>query len=107
MDTTWRDLAKSDLTNRWRENPDDDEIEQWIGAMQELLADVEVGERYVCLDGFFIPADVAGVEFDGWHAAHDFDYIPQVAALDDPSIIESVLANVDYWQANAIPDDDG
>ena len=51
LDTSWQGLAIRDLTNRWHEQPEAEEIEQWIAAMQELLADVQVGNRYVCLDG--------------------------------------------------------
>lgn len=105
LDESWHEFALRDLTNRWGEAPGDDEVEQWVSAMQEMLADVEVGDQYVCLDGAFIPTDSAGVEFEGWHAAHDFEYVPQVAALKDSSIIETVLANENYWQSNAIPDE--
>lgn len=105
LDTTWRDLAERDLAKLWDEQPEEEDIDQWVEAMQELLSDVEVGGRYVCLDGLFIPVDAAGVEFEGWHSRHDFDFIPQVAALNDPSIIDSILANQAYWQENAVPND--
>ena len=102
VDEPWEELGRRDCTNRSGEPPDEDEVQEWVGAMQELLAEVEVGRRYVCLDGLIIPADAAGVEFEGWHARHNLEFLPQVAALDDPSIIDSLLANPDYWQSNAL-----
>ena len=45
-----------------------------------------------------------GVEFDGWHAHHDLETLPQVDALSDKSVIEERLANREYWTANALPD---
>lgn len=107
LDESWFELARRDLTNNWGKEPGDDDVEQWVAAMQEMLSDIEVGRQYVCLDGLFIPTDAAGVEFEGWHAFHDFEFIPQVAALKDSSIIDDILSNEDYWQANAVPEDAG
>ena len=100
------ELAVRDL-KAWPEPPSDADLEQWIGAMEELLADVVVGEQYVCLDGLYIPTSASAVRFQGWHAVHDLDFVPHVAALDDYSVLENILASQEYWQSNAIPDSDG
>jgi hypothetical protein len=102
LDESWRSLAYRDLRNHTNE-PELSEVEAWIDAMRELHADVVVGQTYVYLDGVFIPVDFSSVHFDGWHARHAFDFVPQVAALTDPSVIERFLANPDYWNANAPP----
>jgi hypothetical protein len=70
--------------------------------MKELLADVQTGRRYVCLDGRIIPADTRAVCFEGWHSRHELDVVPQVAALQDRSILKEILGNREYWQATAI-----
>jgi len=105
---TWEQLAYRDLEGRWDRPPEDDDVTQWIAAMQELLAHVEAGKQYVCFDGLFLPTDVKSVQFEGWHAKHDLDFVPHVAALDDYFVMEDVLSNEDYWQANSIRgDNDG
>jgi len=71
--------------------------------MQEILQDVKVGKRYVILDGTVFSADSKAVEFDGWHAHHRFDVLPQLKALHDQSILETTLGSRHYWQANALP----
>ncbi len=68
--------------------------------MQELLEDVEPGEQYVYFDGAFIPISAAGLEFEGWHAKHLIHYLPQLKAMDDKSVIDDLLANREYWDAN-------
>ena len=102
LDTTWEALGERYIRNMWEEEPKADDVATWVESMQALLADVEVGETYVYFDGFVVPADAAGFEFEGWFAEHNMDEIPQVAALEDPSIIDSVLANEDYWRERAL-----
>jgi hypothetical protein len=70
--------------------------------MKNLLARVEVGQQYVCLDGLMIPTNASRVSFEGWYARHDFDYVPQVAALQDPNVEAEFLCNPAYWQTNAM-----
>jgi hypothetical protein len=74
--------------------------------MRELLDDVEPGQTYVSLDGHFIPADEAEVDIVGWHSHHRLAFVPQVAALQDPSIIDTMLAKRDYWESNRVLHDD-
>jgi hypothetical protein len=61
-------------------------------------------DQYVILDGAVIPVDATGAAFDGWHAHHDLESLPQIDALSDESVIEERLANREYWTANALPD---
>ena len=102
VDESWEELARRDLVRKWNQSPSEGDLAEWIGAMQELLADVEVGRQYVCLDGLIIPTDAREVRFCGWHAEHDLDFVPQVAALDDYLVVENVLRNEEYWQSRAI-----
>lgn len=102
---SWDDLGRRDLTNRWGEPPADEELHDWVEAMQELMADLEEGELYVYLDGQFIPVECAGAEFEGWHSRHDLDFLPHVAALDDESVIDSILSNPQYWNERRIDEE--
>jgi hypothetical protein len=73
--------------------------------MKRLMRNVEVGCKYVSLDGAFFSAQAAPLNFDGWHSHHDLDYVPQVAALKDRRILEKILANREYWEASALKQD--
>lgn len=105
-DVPWDELARRDIQGYGGPEPDVDSIADWVGDMQYFLEDVEPGVEYVCLDGAVIPTDVTELEFTGWHARHELDFLPQVRALDDPTIVDSLLANVDYWESRAVPDED-
>jgi hypothetical protein len=98
----WEALARRDLINYAKKEPEPSEVEHWVDAMRELHADVVVGQTYVCLDGVFIRTDATALEFAGWHAHHSLDVVPQVAALSDRSIITSLLASREYWTENAL-----
>jgi hypothetical protein len=83
------------------EEPTLDEVSEWVDAMKELLSDVSVGEEYVCLDGMIIPATATSVRFEGWHSRHDIAFVPQVAALTDASVLDSLLGDRSYWERTA------
>jgi len=51
-----------------------------------------------------LPTDKARLDFDGWHATHKLDVVPQVAAIKDKSIIDTLLSNEEYWQSHALGD---
>ncbi|MCA9035352.1 MAG: hypothetical protein KDA91_09485 [Planctomycetaceae bacterium] len=104
LDATWEEVATEAIRNSWEEEPTAEDVASWVEAMQELLECVEVGETYVYLDGAVIPADVDGVEFEGWHSLHKLDMLPQVEAIQNPSIVDDVLANKEYWMQTALPD---
>jgi hypothetical protein len=104
IEATWEELAREDIRNGWQDEPSDEDVAAWVAAMQEILADVAPGHRYVILDGAVIPVDATSVAFDGWHAHHDLESLPHVDALSDTSVIEELLANREYWTTNALPD---
>lgn len=105
-DEPWEELARRDITGQMGEVPDDEFVSRWVDAMQEITADAEPGQKYVCLDGVLVPADAQALQYTGWHATHDLDFVPQVQALSDESVIDQILANMDYWQNNAVIDSD-
>jgi hypothetical protein len=106
VNESWEELAHRDLDGKYGQNPSADDIRGWIAAMQELHAEVELGQQYVCLDGLFIPANANGVEFQGWHSEHRLDFVPQVKACEDYFVKEEILANRDYWLSTALPKDE-
>ncbi len=69
--------------------------------MKELVSDVSVGEEYVYLDGLIIPVTATSVRFEGWHSSHDLAFVPQVAALSDASVLDSLLGDRGYWDRTA------
>jgi hypothetical protein len=105
VDESWEDLAVRDLTNQWGKNPSPKDVNSWVESMKELLADIEVGGQYICLDGAFIPVEADAIDFTGWHSRHNLPYVPQVAALKDKSVVQQVLSNVEYWQASALAEE--
>lgn len=106
VDESWEDLGRRDLKNRWKGSEvDEEELGDWVGAMQEMLADVEVGQRYVYLDGYFLPAELTDFEVEGWHSLHSFDLMPHVEALDDISVIDQILGNQEYWYETALEEE--
>ena len=104
-DESWETLARRDFADYPGEQPTDEQVAQWVAAMRELTAGIEPGREYVYLDGLIVAADTEALRFHGWHAEHDLDFVPHVAARRDGAIIESILANVDYWTTNALPED--
>ena len=101
VNESWEETATRDLTNHGVD-ADAENVGHWVTSMQLLLGDVEVGKIYVYLDGAVIPADVEGLELDGWHSHHELPFVPQVAALRDKSIVNEILSNKDYWRETAI-----
>jgi hypothetical protein len=106
IEGTWEEIARDDIRNKWKEEPSEEDVASWIEAMKEILADVQVGERYVILDGSVIQADADNVKFDGWAAHHEFPTMPQVRALANKAILDEELGNREYWTSNALPEDE-
>jgi len=73
--------------------------------MKVLTKDLVLGQEYVYLDGYFLPLDAHG-PIDGWAARHEFDVLPQVAALTDPQILENTIGNKTYWLERRIEHED-
>jgi hypothetical protein len=102
VDESWEQTAERDLRNRFKQPAKAEHITQWVTAMKQLLADIQVGEEYVYLDGFFIPKNATAIEVEGWHARHDLPYVPQVAAMSDRAIVSKILADRAYWDSGKI-----
>jgi hypothetical protein len=105
-EATWENLAREDFRKKYRDEPSEEDVADWVEVMKEVLADVEVGRRYVILDGTVFAAEATNVEFDGWYAHHTLAALPQVQGLTDDSAVGEVLRNPDYWYTNALPDPD-
>lgn len=101
-DLAWEDLARRDLENGGLREVFDEDVDEWVGQMKGLLAGIEVGRRYVFLDGTYLPADAGPIQLDGWYARHNLARVPQTAALDNPSIIEELLENDRYWRSHGV-----
>lgn len=97
-------IAREDIRSKWKEEPSEGDVELWIEAMKEMLADARVGERYVIIDGSLIQADAENIKFDGWAAHHEFCKVPQVRALTGKAILEEQLSNRGYWSSHALPE---
>lgn len=104
LDTTWEELAKKDIEKRWHEEPTKEDISDWVDSMKDMLSEIEVDKVYVCLDGFIISVDANHVNIDGWMSKHNFDFVPQVQALEDPTVVEKYLSNSEYWLENELAD---
>ena len=102
IDATWEALGHRDLTRWSGEEPDDDEMRYWVETMRGMLAAVEVGGTYVCLDGTVIPIETSRVAFEGWHSRHAFDFVPHLRALTDVRVREEVLSSRSYWHRTAL-----
>lgn len=103
-DRPWEELARQDFVGVGLGEPQPDQVESWVVEMKGMLTGIEPGRRYVYLDGAFFPADVGPVQFEGWYSSHDLPLAPQTAALTNPQILKSVLANRDYWTSRQIPE---
>lgn len=106
IETSWPDLARDDIRNHWNEEPSEEDVDSWVEAMKEILAEVRVGEHYVIVDGLVIPVDSSELKFEGWAARHDFKELPQIRALADKAVLEERLANREYWLANALSEEE-
>jgi hypothetical protein len=103
VNESWEETGTRDLQNKWKSEPSEEDVSLWVGAMKELLADVQVGQLYVCLDGLFIPTTATSLRFSGWHSRHELPFVPHVRALADQSILDSLLGAREYWQRTAKP----
>jgi hypothetical protein len=99
---SWEEIAKRSIRSYFERAPKKVEVAEWIAMMTILLQDIRSGERYVYLDGWVIPTTAERVQIEGWHAEHDLDFVPQVAALDDRSVVDGLLASREYWTARAV-----
>jgi hypothetical protein len=105
VDQTWQELAHKDLDGKWGRQPTSREIKEWIGLMKILLKELEVGKEYVYIDGWVFPTDARNLQFEGWHAHHELDVIPQRGALSDRMILERTLDSREYWEGRKLMND--
>lgn len=106
LEESWEETGNELIWSCYNRSPEPNEIGEWIEFMKVFLKGITRGQRYVYLDGYVIPTTAEQVSFEGWHARHDLDYVPQVAALDDPSARGEILENRDYWESNRIEQDE-
>ena len=79
---------------------EDEDLDDWTTGMPAWMEDVQIGERYVYFDGAIIHVDSGELKFDGVHSAHNLEFVPQVRALADPTVMDEILRNYDYWEGN-------
>jgi hypothetical protein len=101
-DRSWEDLSRADLRGELQVDPSADQIAEWISFMKSYIGDAIVGATYVAFDGRLIATTQTHIEFDGWHATHKLDFVPQVAAMNDASIRNRILNSEEYWQGHAL-----
>ena len=101
---TWEELAHKDLDGKWGRQPSSKEIKEWISFMKILLKDLKIGKDYVYIDGWVWPTDSTNLRFDGWHAHHELDHLPQLAALANRSALDRTLDSKEYWQTRKLAD---
>jgi len=94
---SWEDLADRDIRGFYEHAPEPRETQAWTASMKSLLQDAQVGEQYVYFDGHVIPRSAESVHFVGWNSKHELGFLPHVAALEDPEILDGLLRSVDYW----------
>jgi hypothetical protein len=102
IDESWEATADRTIRALYQHEPEPGETEEWAGFMQILLKNIEPGQHYVYFDGWVFSTTAEGVRVEGWHSQHDLDFIPQVAALDNPDVRASLLSSKEYWLSTAI-----
>ena len=106
VEQTLEELARDDLQSRTGESPGAEDIAGWVEWMTVLLKAVRVGREYVYLDGYYIDVETGPIEFEGWHSRHDLPWVPQVKAVEDPTVMYDVLTSEDYWRDREVEDRD-
>lgn len=102
IDTPLAELAHRDLAAFLGEEPDPKDVGLWVKDMEMLMEGVELGKRYVYLDGFFLPANTdEKIDVEGIYATHKLPWIPQARAMTDPSVVDTILKNASYWRERA------
>jgi hypothetical protein len=106
VNESWEETADRTIRNLYHREPEPGEIEEWVGFMQLLIRGIRPGHQYVYFDGWVFPISAEGIRVDGWHSRHDLDFIPQVAALNDPNVDDALMSSKAYWMSTAIEHDD-
>jgi arsenate reductase-like glutaredoxin family protein len=104
INKTWEEIAAEDLYSYSKRQATHEEISEWIENMQAMQSEIELGKTYVYLDGVFIATDEENISIEGWYAKHEFEHVPQLAAVTNSEIRKLVLSNPDYWRKNQLSD---
>jgi hypothetical protein len=99
---TWEQLAHNDLDGKYGKQPSQEDVDEWIGFMQILTKDLELGKQYAYIDGWVFPADERHLRFEGFYARHDLESVPQASALSDRESLRTTLEDSDYWRERKI-----
>ena len=98
VDFTLEDIVRRDFEERGTAKATDEEVKAAVEFMTIFLDCLELGQRYVYLDGYVIPVDADEVSFEGFHSSHHLRVVPQVEGLRDPVILRDLLGNPKYWR---------
>ena len=104
IDSDYVTLVREDTRTSGFERDADEirDIAEWMGA---AMADFEVGQMVVYLDGYYLPIDTAG-EIEGLYARHTFSSLPHKDAHLAPGVLEATLGDVRYWTDRERPERD-
>jgi hypothetical protein len=105
LNESWQETAVRTLRSLNLRDPEPAEIEEWVDFFHILLKGIEPGQLYVYFDGWVFPTTAEGIQAEGWHSKHDLDLVPQVAALDNPEVLASLLSSKEYWMSTAVDQD--
>jgi hypothetical protein len=103
---SWEQTAERTVRAIYQRDPEPGQAAEWTGAMKILLKDIQPGRQYVYFDGWVIPTTAKSVHIIGWHSWHALEFVPQVAALNDPEIRRELLSSREYWLSTAARQDD-
>jgi hypothetical protein len=107
VEESWEETADRAIRGLFQREPEPGQVEEWVGFMKILLKGIRPGEKYVYLDGWVIPTNAEGIRIDGWHSQHDLDFVPQMAALEDPEVRTGLLSAKEYWLSTATEPESG
>jgi len=98
------ELGRREAAARGLTDVSEQEVAEWAEGMAEALADFEVGDIVVYLDGHYWHRDATDIEFDGYFASHRVSRLPHAEALADPPLLDRVLGDANYWLDRKLPD---
>lgn len=103
-DLLLEELGRREVEARDLTTVTDVEISEWAEGMEETLANFDVGDVVVYLDGSYWTVDSKDIEFDGYYASHKLDRLPHAEALSNPQHLEAVLGDEKYWIERELTD---
>ena len=94
---SYENLAQRALRRFFVGGPPVDHLVPWYVEEMKLLETLELGEQYAYFDGLAVRVKDGCVYGDGIKRPHDLPFVPQIEALEDPTIKEQILCNQWYW----------